>query len=572
MLIGALFWGLSADVVGRKWAFNLSLTISSVFAIVAGAAPNWIVLGFFVCLAAFGSGGNLVLDTAVFLEYIPSREQWLITLMAAWWGLGQLIAGLSAWAFLPNFSCSDAATCTYDNNKGWRYVWFANGAIVFVMSIARITVIRLKETPKFLVGEGKDAEVVETLQFIATKYNRPCSLTLELMQSCGETGAGKEHAKKRFSFNEVGVHLKGLFATSRLALSTLLIWFSWLLIGLAYPLYNVFLPTYLATRGASFGQASASVQWRNYAITNLCSIPSPILAGYMCKSRFFWGRRGAMVNFARSQTRGNQRQADCGKIIGALITMAFFFAYTQVRNNAQNVAFTCCISFCLVSSTSPPVCHLCFALLSVVSWACIFSQFLQPFLLPGVSLVLWTSRLRSHSYATSHSQHGCCRVVYWSLLAFRQCHWDGMLRLAHPSPYLVHNPWMEQQKNNNGRGCKMYYHDPAQWPWSLITRRDGGGPSSSTPPVKAEKIHDPRGSVHCWSSGNSTPPEHRSGSCLHEPRCRDGSAMKPSFAYHATNIPFDSLDGIRTCHITRKFVVLTPHLEYLLWNALRVYP
>jgi hypothetical protein len=31
-----------------------------------------------------------------------------------------------------------------------------------------------------------------------------------------------------------------------MALSTTLVWLSWLLIGLAYPLYNVFLPTYLA--------------------------------------------------------------------------------------------------------------------------------------------------------------------------------------------------------------------------------------------------------------------------------------------------------------------------------------
>lgn len=31
--------------------------------------------------------------------------------------------------------------------------------------------------------------------------------------------------------------------------------------------------------------------------------------------------------------------------------MAFFFAYTQVRNNAQNLAFTCCIGFCLVSQS-----------------------------------------------------------------------------------------------------------------------------------------------------------------------------------------------------------------------------
>ena len=201
------------------------------------------MLGLFTCLSAFGAGGNLVLDTAVFLEYLPSQKQYVLTLMAAWWGVGQLVAGLFAWAFLPNYSsaCISVATCTYENNKGWRYVWYANGALVFVMSIARLTVIRLKETPKFLIGEGRDAEVVETLQGIATKYNRPCSLTLEKLQRCNALGTGGmgSHANTRFSFSEVWVHLKGLFETRRIGISTSLIWFSWLCIGLAYPLYNV---------------------------------------------------------------------------------------------------------------------------------------------------------------------------------------------------------------------------------------------------------------------------------------------------------------------------------------------
>lgn len=86
MLVGAIFWGLSADIIGRKWAFNCSLFICSIFAILAGSSPNWIALGVFVCFSAFGAGGNLVLDTAVFLEYLPSTKQWLITTMAAWWG------------------------------------------------------------------------------------------------------------------------------------------------------------------------------------------------------------------------------------------------------------------------------------------------------------------------------------------------------------------------------------------------------------------------------------------------------------------------------------------------------
>ncbi|KAK1909275.1 hypothetical protein P3342_011354 [Pyrenophora teres f. teres] len=331
MLTGALFWGLTADIMGRKIAFNVSLIICSVFAIVAGASPNWEVLGLFVCLSAFGGGGNLVLDTAVFLEYLPSYRQWMLTLMAAWWGIGQLIAGFLAWGFIPNYSCTDpsidpsAAPCTRSNNQGWRYVWYTSGSLVLVMSILRVTIIQLKETPKFLVGEGRDAECVETLQFIANKYNRPCSLTLELMQECG-TVDGARGGKRKWGFGEVGMHLRGLYATKRIGISTTLIWLSWTLIGLAYPLYNVFLPAYLASRGAQFGQTSAYITWRNYTLVNFSGIWGPVLAGWMCGTRL--GRKYTMV-------------------IGALVTMAFFFAYTQVRTATQNVAFTCIINFCL---------------------------------------------------------------------------------------------------------------------------------------------------------------------------------------------------------------------------------
>ena len=102
---------------------------------------------------------------------------------------------------------------------------------------------------------------------------------------------------------------------------------SWALIGLAYPLYNVFLPEYLQSRGASVGDGSTYTTYRNYAIVNACSIIGPIVSGVLVEIRFL-GRRYTMV-------------------IGALLTMAFRFAYTQVRTAAQNLAFSCFVSVCL---------------------------------------------------------------------------------------------------------------------------------------------------------------------------------------------------------------------------------
>jgi MFS family permease len=86
MLVGAPLWGVSADIIGRKVAFNSSLILCSVFAILVGLSPHWIVLGTFLALCCMAAAGNLALDTTVCLEYFPNKYRWLLTMMAAWWG------------------------------------------------------------------------------------------------------------------------------------------------------------------------------------------------------------------------------------------------------------------------------------------------------------------------------------------------------------------------------------------------------------------------------------------------------------------------------------------------------
>ncbi|KAM0331239.1 hypothetical protein ACHAQA_002908 [Verticillium albo-atrum] len=326
LLIGALFWGFTADVIGRRIAFNTTLFLAAIATIVSGASPSWESLGFFIALIGFGAGGNLVLDPTVYLEYLPSHKQWTITTMACWWGVGQAINGFIAWGFLPQsrWNCTEAANCTWQNNKAWRLVMFTAGALVFVMSMARVLVVRLKETPKFLVGQGRDAEVVEVLQGLAKRYNRPCDLTLEDLSVQGEVTL--PNSSKRHFLRQLTRHMTGLFATRKLALSTVMVWASWTLIGLAYPLFYVFLPSIIANRLPE-QEESDYITWRNYTLTNVSGIVGPLIAGVLANIGIF-GRKYTMV-------------------IGALLTMAFFFGYTAIKTTTQNVVFSCVIACCI---------------------------------------------------------------------------------------------------------------------------------------------------------------------------------------------------------------------------------
>lgn len=42
LLVGAALWGFSADVIGRKLAFNTSLLSCAIFVVIAGAMPSYI--------------------------------------------------------------------------------------------------------------------------------------------------------------------------------------------------------------------------------------------------------------------------------------------------------------------------------------------------------------------------------------------------------------------------------------------------------------------------------------------------------------------------------------------------
>lgn len=323
MLVGALFWGFSADLIGRKFAFNSSLLLSSIFAFLAGCMSNWGTYCLFVGLNAAAFGGNLVLDTSILLEYTGTNSTWTVTFLATWWGVGQTISTLIGWGMLSYSSCDlNLDVCRSSDNRGWRYTWFINAAIVFIFSLLRVLIIRLKETPKYLVSNGRDEEAFEVLKGLAIKYDRPLSLTLEKLQSCGSIAHADQSDELYTWTQKIMMHLRLLFQNRRVARSSLLLYSSWLLLGLAYPLYANFLPTYLSNKGANISASTTSGQYRDNVFPNIAAIGGPLLAGALL---YFFpkslGHRGTMAT-------------------GAVLSMVCFFCYTQVKTRLQNIALS----------------------------------------------------------------------------------------------------------------------------------------------------------------------------------------------------------------------------------------
>ncbi|KAK5046614.1 hypothetical protein LTR84_007375 [Exophiala bonariae] len=334
LICGASFWGISADFIGRKPAFNVTLLIGGIFGLAVGGVNNFI--GFCVLWAIIGTaaGGNVPVDSMIFLEFVPGSHQYLLTALSAWWNLGQVIVSLIGWVFIANFTCptgSTPETCRREDNMGWRYVMFTLGALTLAFAFVRMFVFKMPESPRYLLSKNRDAEAVEAVNYVARRNGKPEPLTLAMFrqidldlgiivnpEETGRQGLTRTQILKENLADFKSTNFKNLFATRKLAQHTTIIWLIWLTIGIAYPLYFNFLPTYLAQKFTD--NSSFDDTYRNYCIASTVGVVGPVAAAFAVRTKL--GRRYMMG-------------------ISAIITGVFLFSYTAARTPAANLAFTC---------------------------------------------------------------------------------------------------------------------------------------------------------------------------------------------------------------------------------------
>ncbi|KAJ6624260.1 major facilitator superfamily domain-containing protein [Mycena sp. CBHHK59/15] len=278
--MGRYQWGLfvvagfgwlavGSDVWGRKISFNLTLLIT-----------DFITLTSLAALWSIGVGGNLPVDSSIFLEFVPASHQYLLTVLSIWWAFGQLLGSLVAWPLIGNFSC-EPPSCARASNQGWRCFLFAMGGLMLFLWAFRFFVFTLYESPKYLMGAGRDDEAVQIVHRVEEYNGTTSDLTMEQLRDAG-TAAAVQRKLSVFSGN----HVKSLFATRKLAYSTSLL-----------------------------------IQ----VILSVIGVPGALLAGYLVELPIL-GRRGTLA-------------------ISTLLTGVFILASTTARSSDALLGFNCAYSF-----------------------------------------------------------------------------------------------------------------------------------------------------------------------------------------------------------------------------------
>ena len=181
--------------------------------------------------------------------------------------------------------------------------------------------IRIVHTPRWLISQNRNIEVIKVLDNIAAKYGRSLSLTIEKLQAQNTV---RDTEKSVWSGLRLKTYFPGLFETRRLGWSTTITLANWFVIGIVWPLYSVILPFYLESRGADTGDNSNYTTWRNYAINQVAGLAGPIIAALLVEMKAS-GRRETLA-------------------FGALIPMVLQFGYTQIKTPAQNAGVSAAIT------------------------------------------------------------------------------------------------------------------------------------------------------------------------------------------------------------------------------------
>lgn len=152
---GGIFGGIISDIIGRRKSLLLSTLIFTTGSIINGLTSNFTVFLFARALTGFGVMCMMVVTITYMAELSPkeSRGKWEGIISGFGYLAGPII-GFVAGIIVPL------------SPEAWRYVFYLSGLGYVVLLLG---IIILKESPRWLMSRGRQAEAEEVVSSIVGK-------------------------------------------------------------------------------------------------------------------------------------------------------------------------------------------------------------------------------------------------------------------------------------------------------------------------------------------------------------------------------------------------------------------
>lgn len=234
MLLGAWFFGILADYIGRKKSLSLAVAtfgFASLISSFVQSLDQLILLRFIVGL---GLGGSLPVASSYFAEFMPKRIRGaMISILESFWAIGTIIIGIVAIIVKVD----------------WRTILLFGGSILLALPL----LVSLPESPRFLLLKGRIKEANEIIK--------------KIFGVSGKLEIPKEEHKK--------ITIAELW--SKYAKTTFMLTVAWFSIAFAYYGFFIWLPKFLA----STLNITVFKSFQYFIITAVAQLPGYWSAAYL---------------------------------------------------------------------------------------------------------------------------------------------------------------------------------------------------------------------------------------------------------------------------------------------------
>ncbi|GAB1195459.1 hypothetical protein APSETT444_004718 [Aspergillus pseudonomiae] len=149
LILGASFWGISSDLIGRRPAFNYTVLIAGIFLCAVAGSMNFVTFSALWAVIGTAAGGNVP----------PPISSHCIDRMVEPRSIDCLLGGMGLLGQLQLPNRRDSSNLSPSREYGM-----------------------LPETPRYLLSQGRDEDAVAAVNHVARQNGRPEPLTIGMLR------------------------------------------------------------------------------------------------------------------------------------------------------------------------------------------------------------------------------------------------------------------------------------------------------------------------------------------------------------------------------------------------------